>query len=300
MKKNVLFILFAVIVVFFVSCGGNGGEAQAPRLAAEVEPGPEAVVSVLSVGYALRINTSLMVLDGEDTGDETTRVRWGEAMNLGERILVGETRRLTNAGDNIVYYFTAVRRDNGSEGWAWTAQVTAGGNLAVVVVENANLYRGPRAIEVSGTILSRRTVVAYDPASESDGFIQVRGFDVGRGANIAAAVNHVRRTSLSTRHADVQSAILLQTALAVPAGQAVRRDALLDAALTHYPDSVFFPEVFEVVHPGVALPAPAADVIPVADAPDIVETPALPVSQDDYYDDYDEFFDIVAWDDGDD
>jgi hypothetical protein len=215
-------------------------------------------------------------------------------MNLGERILVGETRRLTNVGDNIVYYFTAVRRDNGREGWAWMAQVTPGGNLAVVVVENANLYRGPRAIEVSGTILSRRTVVGYDPASENDGFIQVRGFDIGRGANIAAAVNHVRSASLSMSHADVQSAILLQTALALPAGQAVRRDALLDAALTDYPDSLFFPEVFAVVHPGVALPLPATDAVTIVDTPALFETPAFDAGQDDYYN---EFFDALSWDD---
>ncbi|MCL2373971.1 MAG: hypothetical protein FWC65_01855 [Treponema sp.] len=269
MKKIIFTMLFASAVLFF-SCQENG-EPRAPQAHAENEP--EAAAGALNVGYALRVNTSLMRVQGEDTGDQTTRVVWADQMSLGERVLIGETRQLTNHTSGNVYAFIEVRRDNGNTGFSWATQVVPGGNLAVVVDDRAFLYRAPRPVEVSGTILSRMSVVVYYPETESGGFVQVRGWDHGRGANIALANNHIRRTSLSMNHSDVQSAILLQTALAP--NQAARREALLEAALL-YVDSVFFTEVFETLHP------PAAGVEAAGTAADI-ESPAE--DADFFYDD---------------
>ena len=233
-------------VVLFFSCQRDEG-TRVPQAPTENEPG--AVSDIVNLGYALRVDTSLMRIDGEDRGDETTRVRWADSMSLGERVSIGETRRLTHATNNNVYEFIAVRRDNGSEGFAWATQVVPAGNLAVVVDERVNLFRSPRTIDVSGVILSRRTVVVYYPETETDGFVRIRGFDFGRRLNIDLNNNHVRLTSLSTRNSDIQSSILLQTAQSLPPAQVVRREALLDAALQYYQDSVFFTEIFTIVNP---------------------------------------------------
>ena len=269
-----IFRILIVSLTLFISCQGNEGSPQALA-----ESGPEA--NVLIMGHALRVNTPLMRIYGDDTGDQTTRVRWADQMDLGERVATGETRRMTYCLTGNAYYFIAVRRDTGAEGWSWATEVAPGGNLAVAVAENANLYRGPRAIQVIGTALTRKAVVVYHPETETDGFVQIRGFDPGRGVNILAG-KYVRRASLSMSNCDIQSSILLQTALALPEYQpqaAARREALLGSALRDHPDSVFFPEVLEIASPGAALPSqPAGIIAAVVRAPAIVH-----VSDEDYY-----------------
>jgi len=262
MKKSIIFGLFIAGIALFISCRENNEEEA--RLIVETVTEQAVAADTLRAGYALRVNTPLMRIDGDDPGDYTARVVWLTQMDLGERVLIGETRRLTNHTGNV-YYFFAVRRANGNEGWSWTTQVALGGSLAVAAVENANLYRGPGAIHVSGILLPRKTVVVYYPETENAGFVQIRGFDSVRMANILAG-SYVRLSSLSMNHPDINSSILLQTALPLSTTQpqaALRREALLDAALTDHPESVFFMDILHIVRPeaALALASPPADAI---------------------------------------
>jgi hypothetical protein len=234
--------------VFAFSCQRNEG-TQTSRIEAPAVIESAVVSATTTPGHALRVNAGFYSLSGEDTGDETARTRWTAGRSLGERLLTGETRQMTFDSDGRVYDFIAIRRENGNEGYALAAQVAAGGSLAVVIDERANLFRTPRTVDVSGIILSRRTVVVYFPESESDGFVEVRGFDPERQQNIATNNNFVRLSSLSLRNSDIQSSILLQTALSLRENESVRRDALLEAAFLDFPDSVFNMEIFDIMHP---------------------------------------------------
>ena len=273
MKVKTIFGMLMVSLALFISCQGNEGSSQA---LAESEPEAD----VLAAGHALRVNTPLMRIYGEDTGDQRTRVRWADQMDMGERVLTGETRTMTNYLTGTAYYFIAVRRDTGAEGWARAAEIVPGGSLAVVVAENANLYRGPRAIQVTGSVLSRGALVVYCPETESetDAFLRIKGFDPGDELPILAD-KYVRRESLSMNHCDIQSSILLQTALALPVYRpqtAIRRDALLGSALRDHPDSVFIPDVLEIARPGTL--QEAGIIAAIVYAPAIIY-----VSGEDYY-----------------
>ncbi|MCL2793277.1 MAG: hypothetical protein FWD87_09320 [Spirochaetaceae bacterium] len=246
MKNKIILLSLVMSILLFFSCQREHGSAV--RNGASAGNDSVEISSIRNQGYALRANTAFYTILGDDAGDETTRVRWAAGMSLGEKILTGETRRMT-LEDGRVFDFIAVSRDNGTEGYAFAAQVGVGGSLAVVVDESANLFRAPRPVDVSGIILSRKSVVVYYPETENNGFLQVRGFDPARQANIALDNNYVRLSSLSSRDSDIQSAILLQTALSLPPAQNIRREALLNSALYDFPNSVFNAEIFEIVFP---------------------------------------------------
>jgi hypothetical protein len=250
MKNNVLFLTLIVCVVFIFSCQRNE-RTQAPQVEASVELEPMVASTITNPGHALRVNAGFYSLSGDDTGDETTRTRWAAGMSLGERLLTGETRQMTFDADGRIFDFIAVRRENGNEGYALIGQVAAGGSLAVVIDERCNLFRSPRTVDVSGVILSRGTVIVYYPETESDGFVEIRGFDPERQQNIASNNNFVRLSSLSLRNSDIQSSILLQTALSLRENENIRRDALLEAAFLDFPDSIFNTEIFEIMHPNI-------------------------------------------------
>ncbi|MCL2266556.1 MAG: hypothetical protein FWC17_02170 [Treponema sp.] len=250
-----------MVFVLFLSCTKDDGK----RIEALSEGYTEAELNAmeaaltaasLSHGFALIINTGLYVLERgtEDTGGEDTRVVWGEYMSLGESITLGQPRRLYWTGANPRHLdFIEVRRSSGSAGWALASQVAVGGRLAVVTEDRAFLYSQPRIVDVSRYILSRKTIVVYFPETESDGFVEIRGYDIDRQEYVQQANRYIRLAALSRNEADIQSAILLHTAMSVTAAnQAERRGALLDSALLYYPDSVFYDEILEIVHPNIS------------------------------------------------
>jgi len=260
MKKIIILALASAILAF--SCRddeapeGYGMPAMGAFEAAIDGAGPQVA------GFSLLVNANFYLLYGEDTGDETTWVRWvAPQMSLGEPVLLGEAvREMTFSGNppdhGRRFSFIEARRQTGPSGFAFPHQVAAG-SIAAVVYERAALFTGPALVNVTGTILSRGTVVVYDPETASGGFVRVRGFDYGRGAFVTAAAGYVRADALSSGEADVQSAILLRTALQAPAAQAARREMLLSSALLTHPDSAFYGEIFEALHPGAAEAAQA-------------------------------------------
>ena len=249
MKKFFLILSVTSFSLMIFSCQ-KSGETQAPSSA--VSGGTaEPALSALNYGHILRVNSSFYTLES-DTGTETDRTRWTAAMALGERVTLGDVRQATFAGDGKVYDFVKVRRDDGSEGLAWPTHVAENGSLAVVVDERANLYRTPKAIDVTGMILSRKTVVVWFPETESEGYVEIRAYDPQAQTNRS---NYIRLTSISRRDSDIQSSILMQTAepLKDEGAEKIRKDALLETALLDYPDSVFSADIQTLVNPNTAV-----------------------------------------------
>jgi hypothetical protein len=202
-------------------------------------------------GYVLRVNSAFYVLEN-DTGDKADKTKWADSMALGEKVLVGKTREATFAGDGKVYEFIEVRRDKGKDGLAFASQVAASGSLAVVVDEKANLYKSAKTIDVTGTILARKTVLVCIPNTESGGFVEIKAYDPEAQAY---RQNHfIRTASISTRESDIQSSILLQTALTLKneGAEKIRKDALLESALLEYPNSAFNADIQALVNPNTA------------------------------------------------
>ena len=248
--KRLSFLLIIIFTVMgFHSCKKNE-RASFVQEEYSVEVEQAALAGGLQLGYVLRVNGSFNLIN-ENTGAETDRTTWSASMALGERVYTGETRRATFPSDGRVYDFIEVRRNNGSDGYAFAAQVAVGGSLAVVTDERALLHRSPQAIDVSGIIVSRKTVVVYYPETQDGGYVEIRAYDPERQAYISPANAFVRFSSLSTRDSDIQSSILMQTALPLKnEGQdKVRRDALLESALYGFPDSVFSAEIQELLNP---------------------------------------------------
>jgi len=240
-------------IVLFYSCKKND-KPQAAVERVHEERTSSAVPRISNPGYSLQTTTTFFVFSDEDKGDETTVVKWGGNMTLGEKVLTGKTRKMISAFDKKPYDFIEISRDAGNgyvDGFAYAWQIAEGGQLAVVSDKNANLYKTPKIVDVTGTVLSRKTVVVYYPETQTGGFVEVRGYDFDRKDYVNKNTCHIQFNKLSVRDADIQSAILLHTAngLAADPKQKERREALLQSALEYYSDSVFYDEIFNITFP---------------------------------------------------
>jgi hypothetical protein len=242
MKK---IIVMAIIPLMFFSCQKKEEEKAA---SSTISDETSTAANALNSGFVLRVNTSLYTLEN-DTGSESDKTKWAASMNLGESLSVGETRRVTFAGDGKIYDFVEVRRDTGSEGLAFASQIAGGGRLAVVVDEKASLYKSPKAIDVTGLILPRKTLLVLFPETERDGFVEIKAYDPE--AQAYRQNSFIRAASISRKDSDIQSSILLQTAQSLKneGTEKIRRDALLDSALLDYSDSVFNADIQALVNP---------------------------------------------------
>jgi len=259
MKKTILTLAVIFCITLIFSCNKTEKpQAHQPETFEEIES--IEISGITNPGFSLLINAGFYTLFGEDTGDETTKVKWNASMSLGEGVLTGKIRRITFDNDKKVYDFVEVRRDTGREGFSLATQVAIGGKLAVVIDERATLFRTPKTVDVTGTIMSRKTIVVFYPESENNGFVEVRAYDPVRREYVSANIKNMRLSALSDRNDDVQSSILLQTALSFRESDKIQRDALLEAALLDYPNSIFYTEIFDTAHPnttGIIEPAPA-------------------------------------------
>jgi hypothetical protein len=248
MKKQIILLALTAAIMLFFSCNKTGGTAgtkseESKPVAAESSKGKQ--------GFVLRVNTGLYKIDGEDNGEASTKTRWDSGMILGESVITGKTRRMTFS--NREYDFIEVRRDNKSEGFALDYQIAIGGRFAVVVEEKANLFSAPKTINVTNTVISRKTVLVYFPETESGGFVEVKGIDCESNTSIPEG-RYMRLSSLSRAESDIQSSILLQTAQAMTGtNQTVAKEALLKSALQDYSDSVFYREIRAIVNPNESL-----------------------------------------------
>lgn len=248
MKRIILIPALVIIALLLFSCKKNEKVPRNKVSADDMEL--SAVSGVRTHGYVLRVNASLYTLEN-DTGSESDRTKWAASMTLGEKLEIGKSRRVTFAGDGKIYDFTEVRRDDGTKGLAWTSQIAVNGELAVVVDEKANLYKSPKAVDVTGALLPRKTVVVLYPESENNNYVEIKAYDPEAQVNRS---NFIRLSSLSEKQSDIQSSILLQTAqpLKNEGAEKIRKDALLETALLDYPDSVFNAEIQALANPNAS------------------------------------------------
>jgi uncharacterized protein YgiM (DUF1202 family) len=234
-----IFSLFSL----FLSCEKKENTSGLSSRNADVsQTGSKQTLNDGAYGYALRVNTSFYTLE-KDTGAESDKTKWNDSIPLGEKVFINKPRRATFAGDGLVYDFFEVRRDSGKKGLVFSTQISEGGNLAVVTDEKANIYKSPKNIDVTGKILSRKTVIVYYLEPEQDSFVEFKAYDPA--AQTTFRNNYIKLSSISRTESDVQSSILLQAASALKdeGAEKVRKDALIKAALEEYPDSVFTADI---------------------------------------------------------
>jgi hypothetical protein len=240
MKQITIIPILALIALLIFSCQKKEKEAPLPE-----NNEPVVMRSVENYGYVLRVNAAFYTLDN-NTGDETDKTKWAASMALGEKVVIGKPRRATFAGDGKVYDFVEIRRDTGVDGLVFASQVAGNGNLAVVTDEKAILYKSPKTIDATGTILPRKTIGVYFPDTESGGFVEIKAYDPEAQAY---RQSFIRTSSISRNEADIQSSILLQTALPLKneGAEKIRKDALLESALLDYPFSAFRDDIQTMV-----------------------------------------------------
>ncbi|GHV53472.1 hypothetical protein AGMMS49579_12290 [Spirochaetia bacterium] len=242
MRKPVSYLAVIFLLFSFAACSKNESKSPAPGITPEI-------TESLSYGYTLR--PQWLYTLAEDTGAEKDTTKALEALSLGEQLTIldgGSPRKATNSYDNKPYDYTRVRRDTGKEGLVFANQIAAGGELAVVIDEKANLYRTPKNVDVTDNILPFKTILVIFPETMKDNFIEFSAYDPEKTAYRKDVF--IRTGAYSTRDDDVQASILLQTALALDAKEQVRREALLKAALEDYPDSAFTAEIRGILYPG--------------------------------------------------
>jgi len=251
MKNKVAYILPFIAIVALFSC--QKGESAQTAPSAGISSGA-VVVPQANHGFATIIDAGFYVLRDGDNGDETTTVRWKDRLILGERFTTGEeARRLTFVSGNnqtAVYSFIEAVRSNGDSGFALVSQTAVGGTMAVVVDDAAQIFSSAQNIAATGNKLTRGSVLVSYPEAETGGFVRVKGRDFGR--NVAITDQYVQSFTLSTRESNLESATLLLTANSLPEAQEPRKLALLDVAITNYPDSVFFTEIHALRYPQAA------------------------------------------------
>jgi uncharacterized protein YgiM (DUF1202 family) len=260
MEKIMKRIKFAFCFLLTLAVILMTGCSKKPSVETTAEGTAGDAKTVGSFGYTMRVGMWLYVIES-GTGSNTDTTRAVESLPLGEKLqlVTTELRKATNTYDNAVYDYYHVRRDTGREGYVFANQLTVGSNLAVVIDEKANLYRSPVNIDVSDYILSRKTVLGVLPETEKDGFIRIEAYDPEQ--KVYRRNLYIRTSAISYRDADVKSSILLQSAEALdPVKEANRYEALLNAAVHDYPDSVFADEIRALSTTGSTPPVSAIDV----------------------------------------
>jgi hypothetical protein len=254
MYQKILILVMAIIALLSFSCKKDGSPPPSSASGAYNDNDASGIGTTPgfgNIGYALRVSTSFYTLE-TDTGEESDKTKWAAGIPLGEKVSVGKNRRLTFAGDGKVYDFVEVRRDDGKEGFSFAAQIATDGNLAVVVDEKANLYSSPKDSGVTGEIISRKTVLVFFPKTETGGFVEFKAYDPVAERN---RQNFIQLSSLSRKDSDIQSSILLQLAqpLKNEGTEKNRKEALLETAMTRYPDSAFSAEIQAMANPNAAV-----------------------------------------------
>jgi hypothetical protein len=252
MKKQIVLLALTAAIVLFFSCKKTETSTvpQTTVIEETKSATAKAETNAKKPGYALRVNTGMYAIDGEDKGDSSTKTKWIASISLGENVMTGKTRRMTY--NNREYDFIEVRRDDKNEGFALVSQIAVGGVLAVVTDEKANLFKSPKTVDVTNTIVARKTVLVYFYETESGGFVEVKGVDC-ESNNAIPEGRYMRLNALSRNDSNIQSSILLQTAQTMTnANQTIAREALLRSAIEDYPDSVFFEEINNIVNPDTA------------------------------------------------
>jgi hypothetical protein len=256
MKKQILLLALIAATALLFSCNKKNERSESNR-GEDYEAPPRASTKEsysFSDGYALTVTASLYTIkkDTIDTGDVSTEVVWASYLGLGEKVKVGRPRKLTIMSDKKKneWDFVEIQLNdkNKTKGFALDNQIAAGnGYLAVVIDDKALLYSAANVAKPTNTVISKKTIVVYYLDSESNGFVEVKGWDgdtTKKSNRLIPDNRYMRLSSISKDEADIQSSILLQTALFMKDDkQALARETLLKTALQEYPGSFFSDEI---------------------------------------------------------
>ena len=279
MKKATITIIFLICVCalsFIVSCNKSSSAAKGNTGSeyAGTEENQAAVAAIQAThGFALRVNTGFYTIDS-DTGAETDTAVWKASLALGEKVAVLSASRKAVYQDTS-YDFTRISRDGGQEGYVITSNIALDGTLAVVIDENTRIYKSPKNVDVTNSILSRKTIAVYYPQTSKDGFVEFKAYDPVLKTTFTS--NFIRLSALSASEADIQSSILMQTAEALdPVRDKNRIEALLESAVLDYPGSAFVREIAESKNAAVEIKSRPASSIYMYTSSDNVNVRDLP------------------------
>ena len=122
----------------------------------------------------------------------------------------------------------------------------------MVTNEGAMIYRTPKNVDVTNSVLPPKTVLAILSETERDGFVEFIAYHPEERRNYSSSF--IKTQSVSTKKSDVESSILLQIALSLdPDSEKRRRDALLETAVLECPDSIFYEEIQNILNPNRAV-----------------------------------------------
>jgi hypothetical protein len=199
-------------------------------------------------GYVLRVSTGFYTID-PDTRSDNDAAKYNATLTLGEKFaVISEPRKAVY--QNREYEFIKIRRDTNAEGYVISSTVSNGGKLGVIIDDNARIYRSPKNVDVTNSMLSKKTVFVFFPETERDGFVEFKAYDPGKETTFTSS--YLKLPVISTRDSDIQSSVLLQVAKSLNAAKEQNRiQGLLESAIESYPDSIFIEEIQEMLNPAV-------------------------------------------------
>jgi hypothetical protein len=254
--RKLIAVLPAAMVLFALSCQKAPNSASTQPAADTVTTEQQALQSAeealpayspLNHGYSVRVNAGLYAVEN-DTGAETDVAKWKASIPLGEKFdVISGSRKAVFQGSS--YSFVKIRRDMEQEGYVIESNLAVGGSLGVVIDESSRMYNNPKNVDVSNSVLPNKTLLVWFPETEKDGFVEFKAYDKYPISNL-----YIKKTGFSVNNSDIQSAILLRTALSLDKSKDGNRiTALLETAQQEYPDSSFREEIRQLVNPGASV-----------------------------------------------
>lgn len=201
-----------------------------------------------SFGHALRLTGLYDIKDGKAT--------WKASTFLGEKFtLTGEKTEADVNG--YKYDLTQVTRITGDTLWVIDMTFAANGELAVVTSdEPIFLATAPQAATYTKVGIDRLQLIVVFPETEKSNFVKTSLYIPNKEdpAKVGTyfgyddrSTRYIRNNVYSIREDDVQSAILYHTAMA--SDNEEQKKALLQSALSDYPNSVFERDIRSALNP---------------------------------------------------
>lgn len=176
MKRNgprrraaTMVILILVTVLLLSGCGERAGELLAERYQSSLEveeptPAPNAVNGLRAYSVA------------EEREDTTIFSRNPSGLRIGEVVTFTGTIESGWTEGRAVELAETIREDE-STAWVSPAYLVPGGELAVVLSEDAPLFDGPTVGSPSPFTMPRGTIVVISPRFVHNGFVSITGWD---------------------------------------------------------------------------------------------------------------------------
>ncbi len=197
-SRSILCVAVIAAVFAFGSCakpatGTAAGEASAEAAA------PVAKTSADAGSFIMLHGLSLWTRDGDT-------VKYAKSANLGDRVtVIGKAETLKSDGKDRE--FTPVTAPDGKDYWVRTPYIAEAPYLAVVNDPKCVLYREPKVINATKTVVPRLTMVAVvEEDSAGTGFVKI---SYAAADSTMVAERWIKADTLVRRPEDVDVAIAL-------------------------------------------------------------------------------------------